>query len=511
VVQPIISSAWCGFDWRGPESEPLRGFACPNCGSLAPKPPWFGVAWWSHEQPRVALPYEEMFRCEACDARFLRELGRTSSGEHERNPPFRLKFYVQQTAGLETMARLVGRMPARPGARYLDVGCNYGFTLDFARAAKGWLVAGIDPSANTAIGARALDVEIEPRLLAPADAARIAAGDAPPFDFVSAVEVIEHLGDPRGFVTVLRGMLAPGGVLALSTPNAARVKPGAGDAEIAVLLAHGNHVVMHTSRSLAHLLRVAGFTHVAVEDEGMGLSAYASDAPLTLERDPARLRRAYRDWLEAAVDRTGLESDAFLGLAGRALVEAANDGDAIAAARAWDKLRPAIAARYGFDPAGDLPRLPAHAADLMQVAPFNLGVLVYAQALGEVVAGADRAALADRFHAAARLCDEIRAALAAGGFPDADAQSKDLGWVAAAEALVCDVAREDGAVVRRLRSLPESPDGNPARRASIAARLLIDAVNRGFFDLARALHAAEQPVLADPALAAAYRTASARL
>lgn len=510
-MTPNISSPWAEFDWLDPAATPLHGFACPNCGDLAPKHPWFGVAWRSHDQPEVALPYEQVFCCHGCGARFLRALDRTSSGEHERNPPYRLPFYVHQTAGLETMTRLIGRLPARPGARYLDVGCNYGFTLDFARAAKGWAVRGVDPSTNTAIGAKALGVTIEPRLLGPADAARIAAGDAPPFDFVSAVEVIEHLGDPRGFVALLRGVLAPGGVLALSTPNAGRITPGASDAEIAVLLAHGNHVVMQTRQSLTHLLHAAGFAHVAVEDEAMGLSAYASDAPLQLERDPARLRRSYRDWLEAAVDRTGLASDPYLGLAGRALVEAANDGDAKAAAHAWSKLRPAITSRYGFDPEGELPRLPAPAGDLMAVAPFNLGVMIYAEALGRVVAGVDRRLLAHRFREAARLCAEILAALAAGGFPDADAQSKDLGWVAWAEALVCDVARNDPAVVGRLRLLPESPDHNPARRVSIVARLLIDAVNRGFLDLARALHASEQPVLADPALATAYRTASARL
>jgi len=409
------------------------------------------------------------------------------------------------------MTRLVGRLPARPGARYLDVGCNYGFTLDFARAAKGWVVRGIDPSTNAAIGAQALGVTIECRLLDPADAARVASGEAKPYDFVSVVDVIEHIGDQQSFVALLRGMLAPGGVLALSTPNGSRLTPNTNEIEIAVLLASGNHVVVHTAQSLAHILRAAGFAHVSVEAEGMGLSAYASDAPLPLERNPSKLRRAYRDWLEAAVDRTDLASDPYLGLAGRALVEAANDGDAPAAAHAWSKLHPAIKARYGFDPNGELPPLPADATALAAVAPFNLGVMVYAEALSQAIAGADRRHLAQRFHQAARLCAESQAALAAGGFPGADAQSHDLGWVAAAEALVCDVARNDALVIERLRALPPAPDGNPARRAALVARLFIDAANLGHLDLARALRALGVPIITDPSLAETYRVAATKV
>ena len=40
-----------------------------------------------------------------------------------------------------------------------------------------------------------------------------------PFDLVTCLEVVEHVAEPRAFISGLARILAPGGLLVLSTPN----------------------------------------------------------------------------------------------------------------------------------------------------------------------------------------------------------------------------------------------------------------------------------------------------
>jgi 2-polyprenyl-6-hydroxyphenyl methylase/3-demethylubiquinone-9 3-methyltransferase len=43
------------------------------------------------------------------------------------------------------------------------------------------------------------------------------------FDLITCMEVIEHVAEPKAFVTALARRLAPGGLLIMSTPNATRL------------------------------------------------------------------------------------------------------------------------------------------------------------------------------------------------------------------------------------------------------------------------------------------------
>lgn len=97
--------------------------------------------------------------------------------------------------------------------KFLDVGCGRG---EIVRAAKelGWTASGCDISNEYAQYARehnhvdALTGTLE-ELNFPESS----------FDFISLVEVIEHLYDPLRTVVELRRVLKPGGILYLSTPN----------------------------------------------------------------------------------------------------------------------------------------------------------------------------------------------------------------------------------------------------------------------------------------------------
>jgi 2-polyprenyl-6-hydroxyphenyl methylase/3-demethylubiquinone-9 3-methyltransferase len=90
------------------------------------------------------------------------------------------------------------------------------------------------------------------------------AGEAP-FDIVVSTEVVEHLYDPGAWARTCLGALRPGGVLVCSTPyhgylkNLALALTNGWDHHLNPLW-FGGHIKFFSARSLARLLREAGFT-----------------------------------------------------------------------------------------------------------------------------------------------------------------------------------------------------------------------------------------------------------
>lgn len=99
----------------------------------------------------------------------------------------------------------------------LDVGCGAGLLAE-PLARMGAAVTGLDAAPENIAAAR-LHAEGQ-GLAIDYRAGGVEALDAGErFDLVCAMEVIEHVADPAGFVGGLAAALAPGGLLVLSTPN----------------------------------------------------------------------------------------------------------------------------------------------------------------------------------------------------------------------------------------------------------------------------------------------------
>jgi 2-polyprenyl-3-methyl-5-hydroxy-6-metoxy-1,4-benzoquinol methylase len=96
------------------------------------------------------------------------------------------------------------------GLRWLDVGCGSGTLLEAARE-RGASVTGSDSS-------EAARRSCERKGLAFVDASALAKSEER-FDIVTAIEVIEHVPDPLGFVLFLKARVREGGVIFVRTGN----------------------------------------------------------------------------------------------------------------------------------------------------------------------------------------------------------------------------------------------------------------------------------------------------
>lgn len=157
------------------------------------------------------------------------------------------------------IARLIE--PITQETRILDVGCGNGFFAGpFAQRCH---VVGIDPSdQGITIARREFPRARWERMAAVPEILELL--DAPPFDFVLSVEVIEHVYLPRLWAKACFNALRPGGTLIATTPYHGYLKnlmlsiTDAWDSHINPLW-DGGHIKLWSKRTLSQLLTEAGF------------------------------------------------------------------------------------------------------------------------------------------------------------------------------------------------------------------------------------------------------------
>jgi 2-polyprenyl-3-methyl-5-hydroxy-6-metoxy-1,4-benzoquinol methylase/O-antigen/teichoic acid export membrane protein len=173
----------------------------------------------------------DIYRCPGCDARFIdsphiranlynsiysrseiigydRYARYASRVLEERKP---LHFLASQEAGYHVVYR---HLRNKSGLAVLDAGCGYGY-LTYALRRHGFEAFGVDVS-ETAVGVarnRFGDYFYH------SDIETFAERHTRRYDTIVAFELIEHLTDPLACLRQLLRLLAPGGVLLLTTPN----------------------------------------------------------------------------------------------------------------------------------------------------------------------------------------------------------------------------------------------------------------------------------------------------
>ncbi len=169
----------------------------------------------------IVLPEGALLRCAGCGqlisqasaARYRETMAQFDRSDFNQPAGQELerRFAVARRR-LRTIAALLGKRPAT--IRLIDVGCSRG---QFVQAASemGFQAEGVEPAPNIAAGARAAGLKVHQGLL---EELRLPAGS---FDAATLFEVVEHLREPRTLLRECHRILKPGGVLVISTGNAA--------------------------------------------------------------------------------------------------------------------------------------------------------------------------------------------------------------------------------------------------------------------------------------------------
>ena len=252
--------------WQG---KPSIHATCPACGAETEAPLRVESRTVGDDEP------VHFYTCTGCASVFPHPFVQPRYDDDYGAEDF-ARIYTHFWAGIEFMIRpIVAASRLRRIGTFVDVGCGFGYTVDFARRMLGARALGLDPSPYARAGARALGIDVLPRYLTDDPLP-----DDMNADVMLASEVIEHVEDAGGFLRILRRHLHPGGVLVLTTPDATTITPDQAPTLVLTALCIGFHRQIFSAPALRDRLLAAGFQHVVIRQTAGRLVAFASDQPL---------------------------------------------------------------------------------------------------------------------------------------------------------------------------------------------------------------------------------------
>mgnify|MGYP001773304024 CR=1 FL=1 len=396
-----------------------------------------------------------------------------------------VKFYIEQGAAPDTMVEPLFWVERCGIKRYAEVGCGFGFGLDFAREVMGWEVRGFDPSPLACTGRRFLDLPITTDYLGPATWQ----GEAP-FDMLLASEVIEHVADPHRFLEEIIPALAPSGWLVLSTPNAAGVQKDARLGTLLPILNPGYHLQLFSATGLRRLLETHGFTQIELRASATNLTVLANRCSRPCDLTRTLDREIYREYLKRRLKRLDLNEPLAHGFQGRLIKELTNVGDKAGAASELHALTKRYREIYGiyFDHPETVmvdPILPQGFVQFTAMFPTNLCGLAYRRAFITMHGDQDPAGALPYFELGERAGLALRRALQSIGCDDGETEHLvDLCRLGALEAGL----RHDPSSARHRLAATRAVFADDGTDRENAIRYCDEVIERCFVDFALGGH-----------------------
>ena len=363
------------IDWVVTDVLPPAGRQCPACGSKTPAQPILRVP--ALVPPHVLLT---LLRCVNCQSVFYDPPEIRDFSELDQNREEFWRLYVEALGGVwETIWPIIAG--AEQGS-LLDVGCGFGFSLDFWQCTGRGEAIGVELSEYGLVGARQLGLTIYDELLQ-----QCAPLSGRKFDVVYASEVIEHVADPGNFAKRLSGYVADDGVLILTTPSAEFITKDNHSTTLLAALSPGFHGFLLSREAFARVAKDAGFTHVEAQTFNERQILWASRVPMRLTLNHATLRVSLFRFLESRMATVGLEPVIWQGYAYRYLRDLVNTGQSADARRVAALLSESIVRSHGeiaLDPNRLVPKLATATtlAEVGRIAPFFVASFYYL--LGEI-------------------------------------------------------------------------------------------------------------------------------
>lgn len=180
----------------------------------------------------------------------------------------------------------------RDNNRLLDIGCGAGNLLQAARK-HGWDAQGLEVSAGAVKHVRGLGFEVFEGEL------QDAAFPSQHFDVITAVELLEHLVDPKPLLHEVARILRPGGLFWTTTPHARGLSGRLLGLNWRCVWPP-EHLQLFSIRGLTKLLRDAGFRQLRIKTTGgnpieiFHAMGAAKSAPKTVDQHFDRVTTSYR-------------------------------------------------------------------------------------------------------------------------------------------------------------------------------------------------------------------------